>query len=284
MVIWLNILVILLAFVAGMCIFSLMSTLAYRVENEAKLNLNMYCESCGHDIKFYETIPVLSYIFLKGRCRYCGAELRGRDVLNELFGGLLTVFITLRFGFHPSMTDKFRLDEVLDVALNFTPMKLLGLITIILFIAMMDAVTLVDHDSMIIPDGFNIVLFVISIISIFTVPGLPIVERLIGIIVVALPMYLVILVIPNAFGGGDIKMMAAVGLMVGWKLALVGFLIGVLLGGFYGMYLMAVKNYDKKAHFAFGPFLCIGLVVAMFCGQDIIGLYTDYIAWMRSDV
>ncbi|MCR4717934.1 MAG: prepilin peptidase [Lachnospiraceae bacterium] len=289
MVILLNVIMIMLAFIVGMCAFSFANVVIFRVPNEVSLKTHMYCESCSENLKFYETIPVFSYIFLKGRCKRCGASIRVREFVNELIGGFLSVFILLRFGVNPVLTDTFRMNEILDISLgqfNFslaTVVKLLGIITILAYVVMLDIITLVDNDTMIIYDGFNIVVFVISIISIFTMPGMGIVERIIGIFVVSVPMYIIQLVIPNAFGGGDIKYLAASGLLLGWKLELVGVLIGILLGGFYGMYLMAAKNYDRKTHFAFGPFLCIGVLTAMFIGQDIIELYSQYIAWMKSD-
>lgn len=290
MIVLLNVIMIALAFIVGMCAFSFANVVIFRVPNEVSLKTHLYCESCGENLKFYETIPVLSYIFLKGRCKRCGASIRVREFVNELIGGVLSVLILFRFGINPTLTETFRMNEILDVALGqvnislATVVKLLGIITLIAYVVMLDIITLVDNDTMTIYDGFNITVFVISIISIFTLPGIGIVERIIGVFAVSLPMYIIQLIIPNAFGGGDIKFLAASGLLLGWKLELVAIIIGILLGGFYGMYLMAVKDYDKKSHFAFGPFICIGVLIAMFCGQDIIELYSNYIAWMRSDV
>ena len=82
---------------------------------------------------------------------------------------------------------------------------------------------------------------------------------------------------PGAFGGGDIKLMAAAGLFLGWQHTLLAMFFGILGGGFYGMYLLAARKADKKDHFAFGPFLCVGIVLALLFGDPVLAWYCRFL-------
>ena len=81
----------------------------------------------------------------------------------------------------------------------------------------------------------------------------------------------------EAFGGGDIKLMAAVGLFLGWQNTLLAMFLGILGGGLYGIWLLAAKRADKKDHFAFGQFLCAGIVIAMLFGEPILQWYCAFL-------
>ena len=101
--------------------------------------------------------------------------------------------------------------------------------------------------------------------------------HIIGAVCVSVPMFLLCLAIDGAFGGGDIKLMAAAGLFLGWQNTLLAMFFGILGGGVYGMYLLAAKKADKKDHFAFGPFLCAGIVLAMLFGEPVLGWYCQFL-------
>ena len=100
---------------------------------------------------------------------------------------------------------------------------------------------------------------------------------LIGMVCISVPMLLLCLAIPGAFGGGDIKLMAAAGLFLGWQHTLLAMFFGILGGGFYGMYLLAARKADKKDHFAFGPFLCVGIVLALLFGDPVLAWYCRFL-------
>jgi leader peptidase (prepilin peptidase)/N-methyltransferase len=121
-------------------------------------------------------------------------------------------------------------------------------------------------DTQYIPPELNILLAVVGVISIWTLPGASIVQRIIGVFVISLPLILIVLVVPDGFGGGDIKLMAAAGVLLGWKGNVIAFFIGLVLGGIYGIYLLSTRKKGKKEHFAFGPFLSIGIAVSMYAG------------------
>ena len=81
----------------------------------------------------------------------------------------------------------------------------------------------------------------------------------------------------GGFGGGDIKLMAAAGLFLGWQNTLLAMFFGIVFGGIYGIYLLAAKKAGKKDHFAFGPFLCAGIVIAMLFGGPVLEWYCAFL-------
>jgi leader peptidase (prepilin peptidase)/N-methyltransferase len=137
-------------------------------------------------------------------------------------------------------------------------------------------ITWIDADTMEIPDALNIALLVCGILAIFVAPELSIVSRIIGLFCISVPLLVITLIIPGAFGGGDVKLMAAAGFLLGWQSAIVAIFIGVLIGGAYGVFLMASKKKGAKEHFAFGPALCVGIAIALFFAQPIINWYIGF--------
>ena len=155
------------------------------------------------------------------------------------------------------------------------------------------SVALIDAETQLIPDRLNLALAVCGVLGTLLSPAgwLP---HLIGAFCVSVPMLLLCLAIDGAFGGGDIKLMAAAGLFLGWQNTLVAYLVagdarpllpawyvylilGILGGGLYGIWLLAAKRADKKDHFAFGPFLCAGIVIAMLFGEPILQWYCAFL-------
>ena len=134
-------------------------------------------------------------------------------------------------------------------------------------------ITFIDIDTREIPNVLNLILLGLGIVSIFLVGGVPLLYRFIGIAAVAGPMLILDLIIPDSFGGGDIKMCAACGFLLGWQALLVGTFIAIIGGGVYGVILLASKKAGKKDHFAFGPFLGAGMIVALLAGQTIWNHY-----------
>ena len=90
-------------------------------------------------------------------------------------------------------------------------------------------------------------------------------------------MLLLTLAVPGAFGGGDIKLMGACGAFLGWKITLVSAFIAILFGGMWGIGLLLGKKKSRKDHFAFGPFLCIGMVIGLLWGGQIISWYMGFL-------
>ncbi|MCR4901363.1 MAG: prepilin peptidase [Butyrivibrio sp.] len=256
-----------LCFMVGASIFSFLNVVAYRsVKGENFVKGRSYCPSCGHELSFMDMLPVFSYIFLLGKCRYCKNHIPVKDTVFEIIGGFLLLASIYKA---VAVTGFNLMDSNTDIYYEV----LLRVIFMFLFFMSMDVISLIDMDTMEIRNISVVTLFVIAVLSAFIMPEITIADRLIGMVVISLPMLIIALIIPGGFGGGDIKLMAAGGAFLGWKLILVGFFIALLSGGLWGVYLLITKKADRKAHFAFGPFLCAGMSIALLWGEDILNAY-----------
>lgn len=144
---------------------------------------------------------------------------------------------------------------------------------VFLFFMILFLVALTDIKTMEIPNKYVIAIWILGVFSLAAAPDCRLSDRLIGMVCVSLPLAAVTFVIPEAFGGGDIKLMGACGLLLGWKLILLSFFLAVMIGGSYGIYLLLSERKGKKEHFAFGPFLCIGMVISVLWGDKLLGWY-----------
>lgn len=244
-----------LIFFAGSCIFSFLNVIVYRVPRKMSFVKGLsICPGCDHQLGALDLIPIWSYVFLGGKCRYCHEKIGVRDTLIEVFGGCTALFCAWYY----------------DIAWEK------GLLAF-LFLCVLTVVTFMDIDTMEIEDGCWMAIIVLAVASYFIFPEITLVQRLIGFVCVSLPMLILTLLIPGAFGGGDIKLMAACGLFLGWKMTLISTFLGVLFGGLYGVYLLMTKKKGKKDHFAFGPFLCVGMLIGLFYGMTIIDWYVSFL-------
>ena len=243
-----NIIFYLYIFVIGIVIGSFLNVVIYRVPKEVSfVKGRSFCPHCQAQIKGYHNVPVFSYLWLRGKCADCRQPIAIRYPLVELFTGLMAVLIFAVYGF------SFQWLVVFSAA------------------AILICITMIDFDTMIIPNGLVIALMAPALLSFFFFPQLGILSRVIGIFIISLPMLILVLFIPDAFGGGDIKLMAVAGFMLGWGNTLLASFIGLLLGGAVAVVLLARKTEDK--HMAFGPYLCIGIMTALLFGDRIIGWY-----------
>lgn len=242
--------VIILIFMAGASVFSFLNVVIYRVpRNLSFVSGRSICPSCGKTLRGCDMIPVLNWIYLKGKCHYCKGAISPRYPLIELLGGITALACVWKYGYN-----------------------LQGIIAFA-FLSMLTVVAFVDQDTMEIPNGFVIGIFIIALISVFFFKEPGIIERLIGMVSISVPLLLITLVIAGAFGGGDMKLMAAAGFYLGWKMSLLAFFCAVFVGGGYGIYLLATRKKGKKDHFAFGPFLCIGMAIALLAGENLLNWY-----------
>ncbi|MCL2865344.1 MAG: A24 family peptidase [Lachnospiraceae bacterium] len=148
-------------------------------------------------------------------------------------------------------------------------------ILLIAFVILLIIIAIWDIRTMEISNVAVGIVLGIGVLAAFVQRDLLLWERLVGLICVSLPLLLITMAVPNAFGGGDIKLMAAAGFYLGFRLTLLAFFLSILGGGIYGIWLLLTKKKDKKEHFAFGPFLCAGMIVAVFLGEWLIGWYMN---------
>ena len=138
------------------------------------------------------------------------------------------------------------------------------------------AVALMGAETRTIPGRRDLARALAGTASLLTGPGAW-ADRLLGVVCVSVPMLLLCLAVPGGFGGGDIKLMAAAGLFLGWRHTLLAGFLGLVGGGLYGIWLLAARRAGRRDHFAFGPFLCAGLVLAMLFGEPVLQWYFSFL-------
>ncbi|MCL2002834.1 MAG: prepilin peptidase [Oscillospiraceae bacterium] len=236
--------------VLGACFGSFVNAASLRsVAGESFLKGRSRCPACGETLRWYQLIPMLSYVALRGKCRTCAARISPRYPLTELGFALAAALCFLRFGFA-----------------WMTPLAF-GVCAILL------AITLIDMDTMEIPDGLIIALIPFAAAALWARPEITLLHRSIGLAAISVPMLALALMIEGAYGMGDIKLMAVCGFLLGWQSVLFAFFTAILLGGSYALYLMLKKKKKKGEHIAFGPFLCVGVAAAMLYGENVITAY-----------
>ena len=260
-----------LVFAIGAVIGSFLNVLIYRLPRNLDFVKGFsHCPECGHRLFPKDLVPIFSYLVLGRKCRYCKAPISPRYMIVELIAGLLAALSWTAF-FPP----------VAFLAHTLAPgatMLVYAVNALIYFavLACLIAIAYIDHDTMEIPDSLSIAIAVCGVLAIFFGPDIGLKSHLIGIVVAAGPLFVIALFIDGAFGFGDVKLMAAAGLFLGWQNCLVALFIGVVIGGVYGIFLLATRKKGRKDHFAFGPSLCVGIAAAMFFGGNIIGWYTTF--------
>lgn len=143
----------------------------------------------------------------------------------------------------------------------------------LLFLAVLFAASCQDAKKMEIEDGCPAAIALLAAADMSAAAGPGIYSRLAGALCVSIPFLITALIIPGAFGGGDIKLAAAGGLFLGRRLMAAAGAASILLAGVYALYLLAGKKAGRKKKFPFGPFLCMGMAVSLFCGETLICWY-----------
>ena len=142
-------------------------------------------------------------------------------------------------------------------------------------VMLLAGVAWVDAKTMKIPDQFQFALGICGVLSAVCVSDPPMRERLIGMFCISIPMLLLCVLIPGAFGGGDVKLTFVMGLYLGWRALAVGVFLGILFGGVQATYLLRNKRAraSGQTHMAFGPALCTGFLLSMMWGESMVSWY-----------
>ncbi|MDR3315903.1 MAG: prepilin peptidase [Coriobacteriales bacterium] len=257
-------------FAFGITIGSFLNVLIYRIPHKLDfVRGRSFCPNCEHRLGPADLVPIFSYLALGRKCRYCKKPISPRYMIVELIGGLLAVGAWATFLANPPLL-------IANPWLVGNTAPPLAAVLFFLVLCILLTISFIDADTMEIPDGLVIALLVCGVLAIVVGPEVTLLSRGIGLFAVSVPLLVLTLVIPNAFGGGDIKLMAAAGLLLGWQGVLVAFFIGIVLGGVYGVFLLATRKKDGKGLFAFGPALCVGIAGALFFGKLIADWYLGF--------
>ncbi len=247
-------------FIFGMVIGSFLNVCIYRLPvSRSIVRPRSQCPQCGHPIRAFDNIPVLSYLVLRGRCRDCGARIPLRYPLVEALSGAFAAMAVARFGFG------------WQAALMFA------------LIAALLVITFIDLDHRIIPDAITLPGIPIGLAASFGPGWISPSESLIGILAGGGSLFLVawgyqLITQREGMGGGDIKLLAMIGAFMGWKGVLFTIFVASLTGTLAGMALICRRRGDMKLAVPFGPFLAVGAIAYLFIGTE---LWSWYIAAVR---
>jgi leader peptidase (prepilin peptidase)/N-methyltransferase len=279
----------LFVFALGAVIGSFLNVLIYRLPRGLDFVRGFsFCPACEHRLYPKDLVPVFSYLAIGGKCRYCGAPISPRYVIVELIAGLAAVLSWTAFmppvafladTLSQGMPGAAFSQGIPEAALPWRDFAGIAPSNAALYFAVLAcliAIAWIDQDTMEIPDSLSIAVAVCGVIAVFIGSDIGLKSHLIGIAASAVPLFLIAFFIEGAFGFGDVKLMAAAGLFLGWQNCLLALFVGIIIGGVTGVVLLAGKKKGRKDHFAFGPSLCIGIAVAMFFGSNLIDLYLGF--------
>ncbi len=268
--------IFLFVFIVGLLIGSFLNVCIVRLpRGRSIVTPPSHCPRCKASIKFYDNIPLVSFLLLRGKCRTCGEPISLRYPLVELMNGLLYLWIVHEFWLGGEV------------------------FLLMLFCSALIVITFIDLDHQIIPDVITLPGILIGIsVAPFFMPVLneplpfnlghlmphawpllvSFLNSVLGMLCGGLPLLLIgwlweKLRHVEAMGGGDVKLMSMVGSFLGWKGALLTIMIGALAGSIIGISLIALKRHTVDKVIPFGPFLALGAFTTAFYGPDIISWY-----------
>lgn len=243
---------IIIVFIFGLVLGSFANVCIYRMpRNLSIIRPNSHCTNCNNFIKWYDNIPIVSYILLKGKCRYCKTKISLRYPTIEFICGLLFLSMYFLFGFSYM------------------------LIPFCLLVFCLLVITVIDFDFQIIPDeiSFFLIIFGLLASSFNIMLGSTVLQRIInsflGLLAGGGSLLLVAIIGKwifgkDAMGGGDIKIMAGVGTFIGWDKVLFSIFVACLFGSIVGVFMIVFKKIGRKQEIPFGPYLAISSFLVLF--------------------
>jgi len=241
--------------VAGAAIGSFLNVLICRLpEGTSIVFPSSRCPKCEHAIRFYDNIPVVSYLILKGRCRDCHEKISSRYPLVEVLTAVMSLALFWKFGLN------------------------LQYLFVFVFGCSLIVITFIDLDHQIIPDVITLPgIPIFSLIAVFFM-NISWIDVVLGVLIGGGCLYAIavgyeLITKREGMGGGDIKLLAMMGGFLGWKSLLFIVFVSSLLGALVGVSMMIAKGKDMKYAVPFGPFLSIAAMAYLFIGKEVMILF-----------
>ena len=237
-------------FVLGLLFGSLFNVVGLRIPKNISIAFpNSHCDHCQRELSWFENIPVLSWLFLRGRCRTCDARISPLYPVMELATGLLFAFTYYKHGLGPNL--------------------LIG----ILFVSLLVIITVSDLAYMIIPDPVLLVFLIFFVVLRIFFPLQPWWDALIAAALGFGILYLLAIISKGGMGGGDIKLFFVLGLILGTKATLMTLFLASFIGSLFGVVKIIRKKHKRKQPIPFAPFISIGAIISYFYTDVIIKWY-----------
>ena len=212
------------------------------------------CPHCGHKIRAYENIPIVSYVFLRARCSACKAPISIRYPIIEAISGVLAAYIGWRFGFTLAMAGA------------------------LVFAWSLVALTAIDIDTQLLPDDITLPLLWLGLLLNLNGGFTPLPSAVIGAVAGYLSLWSVYWLFKlttgkEGMGYGDFKLLAAIGAWLGWKMLPIVILLSSLVGAVVGIALIVFARHGRNTPIPFGPYLAAAGLIALFWGETINRTY-----------
>ena len=246
-----TVMIYVIIFLYGIVIGSFLNVCIYRIpKGESIVKVRSHCMNCGYQLKWYDLVPLFSFLFLRGRCRKCRQKISVQYPVIELLNGVLYCMIFAVYG----------------VSVNALLYALLASALI--------ALSVIDFRTYEIPVGFNIWILALGLIRIVT-DYADWLDYTVGFHAVSMFLLLIYLITKGrGIGGGDIKLMAACGLLLGWKRIILAFVLGCIIGSVVHTARMKISGQGHVL--AFGPYLSVGVMIAALAGDPMIAWYLSF--------
>lgn len=247
-----TILLYIIIFLYGIVIGSFLNVCIFRIPKQENIvKIRSHCMNCGYQLKWYDLVPVFSYLCLGGKCRSCKQKISVQYPLIELLNGVLYCTVFAVYGISV---------EALLYALLAS-----ALITL----------SVIDFRTYEIPVGINIFILTLGLIRIVT-DYADWLDYAVGFFLVSGFLYIIHLVTKGrGIGGGDIKLMAVSGLLLGWKQILLAFVLGCIIGSV--IHIVRMKMSGQGHMLAFGPYLSVGIMISALAGNQMIAWYLSWL-------
>lgn len=247
--------IVIFALIIGLCIGSFLNVCIYRIPKEESISFPpSHCTSCGYKLKFFDLVPVLSFILLKGKCRKCKEKISIKYPLVELVNGIIYLGLYFRFGY----------------TLDFFKYALLT--SLLLVIGIIDLKTKYVYRSTTITGAIiGTVFFIFNWISTKEFPFNYFLGAIIGFTIIY-----IIVIVTGGMGEGDIEIVAICGLFLGIKNILLVIFLSFIFGGIISSILLLRRQKGRKDEIAFGPYIVLGALVTIFIGDIIIKWYSNF--------
>lgn len=250
-------------FLFGITFGSFLNVCIYRIpKKEDIVKTPSHCMKCGYKLKWYDLVPLFSFVMLKGKCRKCHTKLSLQYPIIEALNGILYVLVFVTYYWKRELFIEMNVDSLIMFG---------NMLVSCAFLSVLLVISVIDFRTFEIPFGCNVFILVLGILHLMINPTSWL-KSIVGFFSVSGFLLLVYWVTRGrGIGGGDIKLMAVAGLLLGWKLTVLAFLIGCVLGSIIHILRMKITKVDHVL--AFGPYLSMGLAIAMLYGEKILNWY-----------
>lgn len=240
-------------FILGLIAGSFANVCIHRIPKDLSIVLpGSFCPNCKNSIKWFDNLPLLSFLILRGKCRYCGDKISFQYPLVEILTGILFLIIGWHFSYSIAIVSVY-----------------------LIFTLLLVVISVIDLYHQIIPDALSLAIFVLGLGFCFFNQELGftwkdrLLNSVLGGFISAICLYLIgylgsIIFKKEAMGGGDIKLILAIGTLIGLKKAFIVLFLASLIGSIVGILLIVLDKNKRDEYIPFGPFISFAAYISLF--------------------